>query len=160
MTGPGGPTGEYLVTVDSVYSLVPEAERINDPNESKLPTPITEATVAGWIEDVSAVVSSRLVALNGVPDGPTKTAIRGAARTLVASAVASYVEAARYPTSENPYAVALWERYSTGLDGLSAQVDTLIDEGGADPGVDGGLGIHGGPFAAFPWPRFYDRIQW
>ena len=82
-------------TVDAVYALAPETERLTDGATSRMPTPITEATVAGWITDVGAQVGA-----------------------------ASYLEAARYPTTsglnDSSYPGVLWGRSRGGPAGGSA----------------------------------------
>ena len=57
-------------TVDAVYALAPEAERLTDGATSRMPTPITEATVAGWITDVGAQVAGALPRLATISPGP------------------------------------------------------------------------------------------
>src|SRR5450631_834374 len=57
-------------TVDAVYALAPETERLTDGATSRMPTPITEATVAGWITDVGAQVAGALPRLATISPGP------------------------------------------------------------------------------------------
>src|SRR5664279_5360870 len=64
-------------TVDAVYALAPETERLTDGATSRMPTPITEATVAGWITEVGAQGRRRPPpAGNDQPEPPTSTPSR------------------------------------------------------------------------------------
>lgn len=145
--------------VGAVYALCPEAERVTDPNASRLPTPITETTVAGWIVDISSAVAVGIGPW-GSFTGPTLESIRAAARAVVANGAASYLEAARYPTAaglnDSNYAGMLWARYTVGVEALKAQVTELLDSGGGDVVTP----ETGRAVAAFPATYFGDGVFW
>jgi hypothetical protein len=152
--------GPFAATVDAVYNLAPEAERVTDGNLSKLPTPITEDTVARWVEEVSAAVSVGIGPWASFT-GPTLERVSAAARAVVANGAASYLEAARYPTradlNDSTYAGVLWRRYTDGVATLAGQVTALIDAGGPDVIIFTG---RAGPFGVFPEPYFVDGDPW
>lgn len=143
-------------TVDAVYQLAPEAERLTDPAGSALATPITESTVQQWIIDVSSALSA------GIGDwadltGDTLLGVQAAGRAVVACGAASYLEAARYPThssmNDSSYAGVLWLRYTEGMASLAATVKAAVDAGGEDVTPDV---RESGPFGSFPPAYFAD----
>ena len=155
------PIGMFGCTVESVYALAPEAERVTDGNNSRMPTPITEDTVAGWITDIDAEVAGALVRINLIGVGPNLTTLQTAARTVVANGAASYLEAARYPTrsslNDTTYAGVLWGRYQAGVTALVSQLNAVIVDAGSDVGT---TGAESGPFGVFPCTYFTDDEEW
>lgn len=164
MTAPTG-LAPFGTLVDDVYDLTPEVERVTDPNQSNLPTPITEDTVGRYITSVSSAVAAGIGPW-GTLTGGSLDAVKAAARTVVANGAASYLQAARYPSragvNDSSYAGVLWQRYESGLAALKAEVARIIDAGtgtGPDP-EDPLVGSNGGPFGSFPLTYFADGAQW
>lgn len=157
-----GAYGVFQTTLDAVYDLCPEAERVTDANASQLPTPITEDTVARWIEDISNAVSAGIGPWPMIA-GPAGERIQAAAKAVIANGAASYLQAARYPTrassNDSTYSGVLWLRYQQGLDALKAQVTAIIDEGGTEVVPEPGAGTKG-PYGAFPPTYFADGTWW
>lgn len=159
MTAPVG-IGDFACTVEAVYKLTPEAERVTDPAASTLQTPITEGTVAGWVFDLSGEVSARIGEWDEL-NVPHKARVVAAARVVVANGAASYLEAARYPTrsSGDSYAAVLWDRYISGIEALALIVAFLIkDEEGVDPGPGEDDGGPSRVQFSFPPPFFTDSL--
>ena len=154
---PAATYGVFATTVEAVYALAPEAERITDPADSRMPTPITEATVAGWILDLSAQLAGAALRLNLVDPGPVLDDLHASARATVACGAASYLEAARYPTraglNDSSYAGVLWARYQQGTAALVVQLDAAIMDAG--PEIEH-VGPESGPFGRFPDPFWAD----
>lgn len=149
--------GVFDATVDSVYDLVPEADRVTDANNSTLPTPITEDTVARWLVAVSDAVAAGIGDWRGFT-GDNLEAVKAAGRAVVANGAASYLEAARYPTraglDDSTYAGVLWTRYTQGVTALAESVAASVATGDTGGGADS---VQSGPFGAgFPDPFFVD----
>jgi hypothetical protein len=154
--------GVFDTTVDAVYDLAPEADRVTDPNNSTLPTPITEDTVARWIVDISNAVAGSIGPWGDITGEVALSGVKSAARACIANGAASYLEAARYPTRANmndsSYAGVLWARYTAGVTALKEQVKLIIAED--DPGEVEQGGPSGGPFGSFPPTYFADGMWW
>lgn len=161
MTDPPTGYGVFNTTVESVYALAPEAERVTDPNTSRMPTPITEATIGGWITDLSAQVAGAALRLNLIDPGPVLDGLYASARSVVACGAASYLEAARYPTraslNDSTYAGVLWARFTTGTTALVAQLNAVIVDAGVEVET---TGTESGPFGYFPRKYFTDGMIW
>lgn len=157
---PAAEIGTFKCTVDLVYALCPEAERVTDSNQSGLNTPITEVTVEQWVLDLDASVNAAIGAWS-VITGTTRDEIVAAGRRVVADGAASYLEAARYPTraslNDSTYAGVLWERYLAGVAALRARVTEILDTGGEGVVEDPTVGVI---VASFPCTWIPDEVVW
>ncbi len=158
------PIPPFGVTVDEVFALCPEAERLTVP-DGRLPTPITDARVHQWVVDVSNRVQAKIgdewVVLEPVSRRET---IRNAGRSVVAVGAASYLEAARYSTDRGvndagSYPDVLWTRYKESLSDLVDLVDRWVIPVVAGEG-DGSPAAGSGAHWSFPPPVFCDRRPW
>lgn len=146
--------GSFATTIDAAFRLCPEAERVTDPNESRLPNPITEDTIAAWIVEVSDLLGTMIGEWDELT-GATATRVIAGCRAAVANGAASYMEAARYPTQQSGYAATLWARFLAIAAALAETIAHEIGEGGGDvePPADASGGA---PYAAFPATYFTD----
>jgi hypothetical protein len=156
----------FGASLDGVRSLIPEA---------KLPDTlppgtrgVTSGQAAAWLGDLSRRVALRLTGWEQLRFTPTAEDVElarptprdqfiAAARDLVHTATASYVEAARFPErAENGYPAVLWRRFEEGLTGLAEWLDLQLNPP-AD-GDGGGGAVEGGgasvPAWAFPPASF------
>lgn len=140
--------GLWGATPDGVSALLPHAT-ITDtlaPGQKG----VTTADVQLWIDDLSARVAARVIGWDSLRI-EYQDAVRSTAADLVHNGAASYAEAARFPERASnqhggtSYPEILWERYTSGLEALAAQVTEWLAESGTEPD-----GRRTGPSGVFP----------
>lgn len=155
-------TAPFDAGIDGVRGLIPESQ-IPDVLPEGV-RGVTRSQVELWLADFSAKVALALDGWEllrltqtveeieaGVPS--PRALLIAHARDLVHNAVASYVEAARFPERAlDGYARVLWDRYTLGLAELAAWVQRQLDTGGITPANSGAL-------YNFPPPSFTSEIR-
>src|SRR4051812_38659784 len=126
----------FGATVAGVAALVPSA-----PIRDEIPAGqkgITTAQVEAWLDELSNTVDLRLTGRERLRSDERKAALVDAAKGIVQTGAASYVEAARFSeraaVADTSYAEVLWRRYQSALGELVALLASwLADEDDAEP---------------------------
>lgn len=152
------PVGPFGATVDGVQALLPMTTLL----ETRAPGQqgVTVADAVNFLTSVSGRVEGRLYRWERLT-ADAETAVIAAAKDLVETGAASYVQAARHPEQSDPsrdsYASVLWSRFETGLETLAARVDTFLED--ARDVDDTAAGTDGAAWA-FPVTAFPDDAGW
>lgn len=147
------PHEPFGATVTKVAALVPSAA-IRD----ELPAGqrgVTTEQVEDWLDELSRKVDLRLSGRDRLKDESRLEALLDAARGVVLSGAASYVEAARFAeraaVADTSYAEVLWRRHESGLKDLAVLLaEWLADVDDAVPEASGGGAGWSFPGTAFP----------
>ncbi|RGA03660.1 hypothetical protein DI270_017365 [Microbispora triticiradicis] len=134
-----------------VLDVAAEATRLG----SRAPR-ITDDTLTQWITEGAAQVAGRIRGYAALAPATT-VQIEAQARGLVHLYAASFLADASHPERAAGRArlgEVYWERYTAGLNQLTAWVRDVIDTG------QGSGGPPGSAAWAFPPPRITDRTTW
>lgn len=159
----------FRATVAGAWSLVPEA-KLHDGPVDTIPEgsyAVTVPQVEAWVAELSGVVAMTLTdwqRLTDEPVEPETTSDRDQlvtyARAVIHNGAASYLEAARHPerasVNDTSYAAVLWQRYTDGLDRLTAWLTRRLDVPGPGDEVPAGAG---GASFDFPAPLIGDGLR-
>lgn len=143
----------FGTSVADVAALVPEASIPETRGAGQ--RAVIESDVEAWITQLTATAQVTLDDWQRLPEA-RRVKVQEVARTLIANAAASYLEAARAPERSGPatttYAEVLWTRWTTGLESLAEQVRKWLDD---QPETSLSK-----PAARFPAPVIIDRPRW
>lgn len=148
------------VTVDEVSALAPHitikadaAEPLTDDPVfgATQPRAITVSQVESFIEDVASRVDIRTIRASAIIDPDVMAKIDQARHDLTRNGAGAYLVAAAFPAKaglndQSSLSAELWNRFTSGLEELTATIAYLTDPGTVVPGADTTTGLTEGFF--------------